>query len=71
MQKISFAQFLAEREKMFQVQQYAVGQSPAKTMAKGIAKPASPAKTIAPFQGIHVADIFGKPKRGPSNVLGK
>lgn len=66
----TFAQFLAEKEEIFAVQKYTTGTSPGKQMAKGVAKPANPAKIMNPYDGLHVPHIFGKPpKRGPSGTI--
>jgi hypothetical protein len=62
----SFAEFLAEQEKL--VKMYGSGQSPAKAMASVV----KPSKPNHPFQGINVAKVFSKdgPARLPSGVIG-
>lgn len=75
MEKLSFAEFLAEREKLFATSFYGTGkkgQTPGQAMAKGAVRPASPAKMHKPFQGVHVPHIYGKPDPRPaSGVIGK
>jgi hypothetical protein len=62
----TFAQFLAEKEKIFTTFS---GQSPGKAMASVV----RPARPVKPFSGINVAKIFSKdgPARQSPGVMGK
>lgn len=75
MEPISFAEFLAEREKLFAASFYGLnkkGQTPGMAMAKGAVRPASPAKMFNPYQGVHFPHIYGKDDPRPaSGVIGK
>lgn len=69
MEHKTFAQFLIEKEKIFQT---SLGGKPTNLMAKGAARPANPAKMMNPFQGVHFPAIYGKPEpKSASGVIGK
>lgn len=67
----TFAQFLVEKEKMVQLYGlHAKGQTAGKSFAS-VVKPASPAKVISVYNGVHFPRVYMQGKRAPSGVVGK
>ncbi len=69
---LSFSDYVEREDRVVMYGINKRGNTPGKAMAKSQIKSVKPAKAVSPFAGMLVpGEIFGKPKRKPSGIVGQ